>query len=211
MDYYVVLYEKKTKQPYVVCEGKSVSGAYYLMKVEIKGNKIKLPKKHQIAYLEKDLAENWKKKFSAGYDVKIIPKGKKVPAQVLQTKAENIKKLYKENSELAIQVAKALGYEIKVKTKENKIIANTSIIEYIVPQGDLADSFKNFDDQTQDLARDVWMMLKKKLTLSRSETEALNRLKQSVSNSSKWKEAMHRNNIFKAANSLKMKLPSSSF
>jgi len=120
-----------------------------------------------------------------------------------------IRVLQKKNPILATKVAKALGY--KIIAKNNKIVADTSIIEYIVPQGDLADSFKNFDDQTQDLARDVWMMLKKKLTLSRSETEALNRLKQSVSNSSKWKEAMHRNNIFKAANSLKMKLPSSSF
>jgi len=115
---------------------------------------------------------------------------------------DELKKLYRKDKKLAIAVAQALGYKIK---------ASKNIIDYVVSQKELADNFKNYDKQTKDLAIKVYMQLNKRLSLIPAEQEALNRLKSSVMNGSKWKEQMHRNSIFKAADSLKIKLPSSLF
>lgn len=67
------------------------------------------------------------------------------------------------------------------------------------------------DEQSVDLLRDVQMELIDKLELDRGADEAINRLSQLGSRGKGWDPALIRNNVFKAANSLGMKLPSHMF
>lgn len=69
---------------------------------------------------------------------------------------------------------------------------------------------KQNDEATVDMATKVARQLMKKLTLNNNEQGALNRLTQSVKNPN-WDIAQHRNNLFKAANLLGIKLPHSMF
>jgi hypothetical protein len=65
---------------------------------------------------------------------------------------------------------------------------------------------KQKDEATVDMATKVSHHFMEKLTLNNNERGALNRLRQSVENPN-WDISQHRNNIFKAANLLGIKLP----
>lgn len=67
------------------------------------------------------------------------------------------------------------------------------------------------DRQAADLLRDVMDQLTEELELSRGAQEALNRVRTIASRGQSWDPALLRNNIFKAANLLGMKLPSGMF
>lgn len=67
------------------------------------------------------------------------------------------------------------------------------------------------DEQSAGLLYDVLKELEDKLTLSNRESQALGRLSQLVKAGSSWKPALQRNNIFKAADLLGIKLPSGMF
>jgi hypothetical protein len=67
------------------------------------------------------------------------------------------------------------------------------------------------DEQSAGLLYDVLKELEDKLTLSNRESQALGRLSQLVKAGSGWKPALQRNNIFKAADLLGLKLPSGMF
>jgi len=67
------------------------------------------------------------------------------------------------------------------------------------------------DEQSADLARQVMQHLRKALELSQNEEMALSRLSQVVENHSRWDMSLQRNNIFKAANLLGIRLPSAMF
>jgi len=67
------------------------------------------------------------------------------------------------------------------------------------------------DAQSADLMRDVWDRITDELDMSRGAQEALSRLQDISSRGANWDVALLRNNIFKAANSLGMKLPSMMF
>jgi hypothetical protein len=61
------------------------------------------------------------------------------------------------------------------------------------------------------LAVEVYQKLQEKFRLSNDEQEALNRLIGSVRESTSFETDIHRNNIFKAAHALGIKLPSGIF
>jgi hypothetical protein len=87
------------------------------------------------------------------------------------------------------------------------------IIDHVLPQRDLLkleDALGN-DEQSWDLAVQVYQKIAEKLRLSDREGQALYRLMDSVKNMKSWKGDLQRNNIFKAANLLGIKLPSSMF
>jgi hypothetical protein len=67
------------------------------------------------------------------------------------------------------------------------------------------------DEQSADLARQVVQHLRKALDISQNEEMALSRLSQVVQNHSRWDLSLQRNNIFKAANLLGIRLPSAMF
>jgi hypothetical protein len=86
----------------------------------------------------------------------------------------------------------------------------TSAIEYIVNFHAQSDTLIKMegDDQSQQLFADVMNSLAKVMELTPGQMEALNRMVQVVENRGKWAPDLVRNNVFKAANALGMKLPS---
>ena len=69
----------------------------------------------------------------------------------------------------------------------------------------------SMDEQTQKLALQVWVKLNDLLTLKGSAILAFNKLWQSIDAGKNYSPEMHRNNIFKAADALGIKLPSGIF
>ncbi len=72
-------------------------------------------------------------------------------------------------------------------------------------------SLSGADDQSAGLLRDVMDKLGDELDISRGAEEALSRLRQIAESGERWSPELLRNNIFKAANSLNMRLPSGMF
>jgi len=87
-------------------------------------------------------------------------------------------------------------------------VASIDILEDLVPQRDIAKLRKSVDEVTYELAVDVYKELMKRMKLANDTEDALNRLRNAISSSN---EGMIRNNVFKAANSLGMKLPHHAF
>ena len=67
------------------------------------------------------------------------------------------------------------------------------------------------DKQSQDLLREITRKLSASFALSSGEEDGLNRLSNMLPNANRWDEALLRNNIFKVANSLGIRLPSGMF
>jgi len=101
------------------------------------------------------------------------------------------------------------------KASGTKHIASGSDIFYkIVPKEyaiDLYDRLSKEDKQSAKLFLEVTYELQKQLTLSEGAEHALSRVIGIIANWQRWEPDLLRNNIFKAANSLGMKLPSSNF
>lgn len=88
------------------------------------------------------------------------------------------------------------------------------ILYTIIPMNDITKMYSHLekvDDQTADLFADVVTELMGKLDPGRGATEALLRIQDVVARGKSWDPALIRNNVFKAANSLGMRLPSHSF
>jgi len=67
------------------------------------------------------------------------------------------------------------------------------------------------DPQSAQLFIDVVQALQEEMNISSGASAALNRMRAMVMNGQTWDIALLRNNIFKAANSLEMELPSHMF
>lgn len=92
---------------------------------------------------------------------------------------------------------------------------DVDVMEFIVKQRDVLKLIDEMEDagdkQSADLVRDVYMVIQKKLQLTTNEEYALKRLLGSVQRVGSWDAGTQRNNIFKAADLLGMKLPSFMF
>ena len=108
-----------------------------------------------------------------------------------------------------LQIAKALTEESSEAPKSRK--AALSLLEEVLPKRDLLNLEGNIDEDTWAMAVKTYMKLAKAFELKNDQQEALNRLRQSVKRASSMDSALHRNNIFKAANALGIRLPSLSF
>lgn len=90
-----------------------------------------------------------------------------------------------------------------------------SVLWQIFPQRSFYDLYRKMEDsgdeQSTELLREVSHKLMEALKLSDGEEHALERLNGCVLNRNSWKPDLLRNNIFKAANALGMKLPSGMF
>jgi hypothetical protein len=107
---------------------------------------------------------------------------------------------------------RALGRVIAKRTASTTRTAyTTNVLDWVFKGSDLAGALFNADDQTQDLGHEVYDKLRTKLKLSSGEAEALGRLQDIATRGKNWDAALIRNNVFKAAHALKMKLPSMSF
>lgn len=92
---------------------------------------------------------------------------------------------------------------------------DVDVMEFIVKQHDVLKLIEEMEDvgdsQSAKLASDVYMELQKRLRLSDNEEHALKRLLGSVQRVGSWDAGTQRNNLFKAADLLGMKLPSHMF
>jgi hypothetical protein len=70
---------------------------------------------------------------------------------------------------------------------------------------------EKIDEQSADLLRQIYRHFSKRLQLTPNEQAAFNRLLTGMARENEWDGALHRNNIFKVANLLGIKLPSSIF
>lgn len=96
----------------------------------------------------------------------------------------------------------------RVASRHNR--ANSDeIMDQILPRRDLVKLTRSMsDDQaTASIATDVWFRLAERLTLSETEKMALNRLRNSIRAVGQWDAETQRNNLFKAADLLGMRLP----
>jgi len=75
----------------------------------------------------------------------------------------------------------------------------------------LIDRLDDVDEQSRDLAVQVYQTLVRKYALPQGDAEALRRLQACAKNAKTWDPALLRNNIFKAAHALGLKLPSGMF
>jgi hypothetical protein len=92
--------------------------------------------------------------------------------------------------------------------------AKSDLIYFIIPQRDmmkLYDRLENEDEQSAKLFYEVFRKLQDEISLSSGAEEALNRMKDIVTRGQNWDAALLRNNVFKAAHSLGIKLPSGMF
>ena len=106
---------------------------------------------------------------------------------------------------------KRIARELVKLAKE--IVATDSLIDNVVDKREVYKLIQALDEdeQTAQLVRDVYSELSDRLKLSNGEREALNRLLQSMNNANRFDASLHRNNIFKAAHALGIKLPSAMF
>ena len=87
-----------------------------------------------------------------------------------------------------------------------------SLLEYVIPTQDfykLLGVCKE-DSQSKELLREIWCTLSDRVSVSKSDRYAINRLRNLLSRSQTY-SPLTRNQIFKIANELGIKLPSSMF
>lgn len=91
------------------------------------------------------------------------------------------------------------------------LTANSSLLDPLFTDRDVANLKGIVDDQTYELAVEVYSTLREAFEPKGSQNEAINRLRQSVLRGGGMQADQHRNNIFKAAHALGIRLPSSMF
>lgn len=98
---------------------------------------------------------------------------------------------------------------------EPKVASSDNIIEYIVPQDELMNLIdvleKAGDTQSSVLVAEIYQKLAKRLEITTNEAQAINRLKGTMKSADSWRPDLLRNNVFKIADLLGMKLPSGMF
>lgn len=94
--------------------------------------------------------------------------------------------------------------------KKSKKASSRNLLDEIITDRSVAKLKNDVDEQTYKLAIEVYRELKDRFKMENNEQEALNRLQMSVNGRVKG-EGLHRNNIFKAAHALGIKLPSAMF
>lgn len=92
--------------------------------------------------------------------------------------------------------------------------ASDGILGYIIPRDEMEAAYNRLeeaDEMSANLMLQVYRTLGKRLTLTSDEMEAVSRIRDVVTRGKNWDAGLLRNNIFKAANALGLKLPSGSF
>jgi len=88
-----------------------------------------------------------------------------------------------------------------------------SVLDFVKHQADVSDAAQQisyFDDQSAELVERVWSTLRRDFQMGSKQEEALSRIIRVVANP-KMQPDLLRNTVFKAANALGLKLPSSMF
>lgn len=118
-------------------------------------------------------------------------------------------RIRKQQRERLGDVIKYKGARYRRVTEKRLRVASASMLDYVLDQSKVASSMEQQDEQTADLMSQVYIHLSDKLLLPAAENSALSRLRGVVDRGTTGAEA--RNQIFKAANELGIKLPSGMF
>jgi len=103
---------------------------------------------------------------------------------------------------------------MKGEESASKKAGSNDVIEYVLPMDDMAKLYHKLekqDEQSAKLLMEVYNVLRARLKLSDGESEAMSRVRGMTTRGQNWDVDLLRNNIFKAAHSLGMKLPSMMF
>lgn len=96
-----------------------------------------------------------------------------------------------------------------------RVASSNDIIEYVVPERELMNLVavleKAGDTQSSALVLEIYQKLAERLEITTNESQAINRLKNTMKNTESWRPDLLRNNVFKVADLLGMKLPSGIF
>jgi len=95
-----------------------------------------------------------------------------------------------------------------------QVVALAALMDYVVPERDMIKLYRRLekeDETTAKLFYEVFSKLQDEMSLSSGAEEALGRVRNAVTKGQNWDVGMLRNNIFKAANSLGIKLPHGMF
>jgi len=84
-------------------------------------------------------------------------------------------------------------------------------LDFMIDQHKLADALEHTDDQTRQLAYEVYSKLRERLELTNAEQEAISRLCMVAGGKLTDVPGLARNNVFKAADRLDIPLPSGIF
>ena len=109
----------------------------------------------------------------------------------------------------AVMDRNAVAEEL-VKVAKVLVGAGGTLLDSVLTGGDVAMLEGVVDEQTYDLAVQVYSRLRKDFELSADQNEAIDRMKMSCGRHGMGADA-HRNNIFKAAHALGIHLPSGMF
>jgi hypothetical protein len=95
-----------------------------------------------------------------------------------------------------------------------KQAGTNDVLDFIIPQDDLGDVYNRLekeDAQSAELLLSVYDAIRKRLELPHGEDEAVSRIRDLITRGKNWDVGLMRNNIFKAASLMGLKLPSHSF
>lgn len=163
------------------------------------------PQKH-LDWLE-DNYEEWRKIYSPA----VVNSRADLRADEKKIKegiAEARKKVEQQKKHASVITNKKLVAAELIKIAK-LLTASSNPMDKILPEEKLMALESKVDAETWQLAVEVYQKLKDDMELSSNQNEALNRLLQSCE--SNFKSDLNRNNIFKAAHALGIKLPSSFF
>jgi hypothetical protein len=106
------------------------------------------------------------------------------------------------------------GYEMVEAVRARDISESKSVIDYVIPTKEMlamVDRVEEKDEQAGKLLMDVLRELRKKMEIDQGTADALNRIQGLMLKGKNWSPELVRNNVFKAANDMKIKLPSGMF
>ncbi len=102
----------------------------------------------------------------------------------------------------------------RVAANHTKEAASEEILNFVLPIAKvytLLDRLEKQEPITAKLTQDVLYEISKQLTIPDNTMEAINRLRNTANNMDRWDIDLMRNNLFKAAHSLGIKLPHGMF
>ena len=113
------------------------------------------------------------------------------------------------NNRIAELEAQVKELQEQLKAQEE---AQESLLEYVIPRQEFYNLLRvcKEDSQSKDLLREIWCTLSDRVSVSGSDKNALNRLRNLLGRTPSY-SPLTRNQIFKIANELGIKLPSSFF
>jgi hypothetical protein len=145
-----------------------------------------------------------------------IPEDEKIPTSTLTSEQAKLR-AKEDKSEAETRLLRQINLALTLRSPAVSKSASNSghdILMQLVDKSGWSKVYSRLlkeDRQSADLLRDSMEEIMEALELTRGQQEALNRLIGMTMNGTNWDVSLLRNNVFKIANSLGLKLPSGMF